>query len=209
MTLVLYDHPLSADCYRVRLLLALLGTPWTQIAVDEIPGRETADKRLRVLNPRGSLPFLADGELVLSQVGAILCHLADTRDPTGRWLPQAPKLRALCLERLCFALGDLASADHARNEAVFGRPSPLDDPRSAARRAFRLLESALAAAHLDGEGFLAGRQATIADVAAFPAVALAADFGCLLEAYPKLRGWTRRVRALPGFIACPGIPEFL
>ena len=57
--------------------------------------------------------------------------------------------------------------------------------------------------------FLTGRLPTIADIAVFPAVALAVDFGCVLEEFPKLRAWTRRIRALPGFITMPGVPDHL
>lgn len=209
MSLVLHDFELSADCYRARLLLGLLGCAHERVGVDVFPGRETDTPAFRALNPRGSVPVLVDGTLVLTRIGAILCHLADTRDAHGTFLPREPLARAKCLDRLFFALDALAPADHARTEAVLALPSPVSDAPALAERAFRDLESILLHAEIDGEGFLAGARPTIADVAAFPSVALAVDFGCALEAFPRLRAWTRRLRALPGFVTTPGVPEFL
>ena len=46
---------------------------------------------------------------------------------------------------------------------------------------------------------------TIADCAVMPYVALAPEGGISLEAYPNIRQWIARIKALPGFIPMPGI----
>ncbi|MFW5835160.1 MAG: glutathione S-transferase family protein [Pseudomonadota bacterium] len=209
MSLILHDWELSADAYRVRLLLALLQLSYAKVPVDAFPGRETEGAAFRRLSPAGTLPVLVDGRVVLRDVAAILIHLAETRDRAGSWLPSEPTARAACLQWLGFALGPLRAGDAARAEAMLGRPAPLVDAPGTARRALRVLEGQLVRQALRGEAFLAGAAPTLADVAAFPAVALAVDWGETLEALPKARLWLRRIRALDGFVATPGVPEFL
>ncbi|WP_349368739.1 glutathione S-transferase [Salinarimonas sp.] len=209
MSLVLHDWEISADCYRARLLAGALGLAYARVPVDVIPGRETEAPAFRALSPAGALPVLVDGDLVLCEIGAILVHLAERHDPAGLWLPREPARRARALERLVFALGPLRACDAAREAALFETPQPLADPPAAARAALRTLESLLARQALAGEPFLVDGGPTLADLAAFPAAALAIDWGEDLALLPKTRLWTRRVRALPGFVTTPGVPEFL
>lgn len=209
MSLVLHEWEISADCYRARLLLGVLGLAYERVPVDVIPGGETATPSFRALSPAGALPVLVDDDLVLSEMGAILIHLAERHDPAGLWLPREPARRARVLERLFFVVGPLRACDSAREAALFETPQPLADPPAAAGAALRLLESVLARQALVGEPFLVDGGPTLADLAAFPAAALAIDWGEDLALLPKTRLWTRRVRALPGFVTTPGVPEFL
>ena len=57
-------------------------------------------------------------------------------------------------------------------------------------------------------GMLVGENATLAEIALFPAIALSRDFGVDHDEYPALRRWMRRVRTIPGFITMPGIPDY-
>ena len=43
-------------------------------------------------------------------------------------------------------------------------------------------------------------KATVADVAAFPALSQCGDGGISLDEYPAIRAWIERMRALPGFV---------
>jgi glutathione S-transferase len=209
MALVLYDYELSADAYKVRLFLALLGISYTKRLVDAHPGNETQSAEFLALNPRGTLPVLVDDGLTLAGAEAILCHLAATRGAGRNWLPHDPAAFAACMSWLFYAAQELRAAETARLEAMLGVPSPIADARAKARAALRVLDDHLVLQALHGLPFLVGTHPTIADVALFAPAALAIDFGCALEEFPKLRAWTRRIRALPGFIAMPGIPEFL
>lgn len=209
MSLVLHDWELSADAYRARLLLGVLGCAYERVPVDVVPGGETGTAAFRALSPTGAMPVLVDGDVALSEIGAILIHLAECRDRAGTWLPRDPARRAVCLDRLLFALGPLRACDAARAEALLDTPAALADPVAAARSALRVLESRLARQALAGEDFLVPGGPTVADLAAFPAAALAVDWGEDLALMPRTRLWTRRVRALPGFVTTPGVPEFL
>lgn len=208
MSLTLHDYELSADGYKARLLLGFLGLEHARVAVDVYPGDEANGPAFRALNPFGTVPVLQDGAITVRTPEGILIHLAATRDPARRWLPDDPARRSAVMDWLMFAAGPLKAADEARLSAMLRLPPRWADPEAGTRDAFRTLDDHLVRQAIR-EGFLVGDTATIADLACFPAVVLAVEFGSALEAYPKLRAWTRRIRKMPGFIAMPGIPEFL
>ncbi len=76
-TLRLYDYAASGNCYKVRLLLALLRQPYERVPVDIFAGETLTDEYAR-LNPLRETPVLelASGELV-AQSNAILWYLAE------------------------------------------------------------------------------------------------------------------------------------
>lgn len=203
--MILHDWELSAEAYAVRLGAALMGVALERRGVDVLPGRETQGAAFRALTPFARLPVLEDGALIARSVSGALTHIACTRAP--HWLPVAHEARII--DWLSFAEADLRPARAAREAALLEAPSAFADPVAAARPAFRALESHLAERGFAGASWLEGDAPSIAEPAVFAPVALAVDFGDLLEDYPALRAWTRRVRALPGFIAMPGVPEFL
>ncbi len=79
---------------------------------------------------------------------------------------------------------------------------------SAAKAAFRIMEDVMVRREFEGATWFADAHPTIADIALFPSIALSRDAGIEHDAYPALRRWIRRVRAMPGFRTMPGIPEF-
>ena len=81
----LHDYVLSAECYTVRLMLALLGVPYERELVERSRNQHKAPDYL-ALNPNGLIPVLADGDLVLYETAAIVLHLCDTH-PAARLAP--------------------------------------------------------------------------------------------------------------------------
>lgn len=209
MALVLYNHDLLADAYKVRLLLSLLGLPYESRTVAMLPGAGADAPAFRALSPAGTVPVLIDGDIELTRPEAILIHLAERHDPAGRFLPGDGADRAAVLDWLFFTAGDLRAAEAARLKSLFGAASAFADPYVTARTAFRVLEGHLVRQTLRGERFFVGDQATLADLAMFPAVALAADFGLGMEEFPRLLTWSRRLHALPGFITMSGVREMV
>ncbi|MEM7519526.1 MAG: glutathione S-transferase N-terminal domain-containing protein [Pseudomonadota bacterium] len=194
--MILFDYVLSASCYKVRLMAALLGRALTLRAVNFHPGREHKSPALLELNPAGSLPILQDGARVLTESADILMHLtADSpawrSDHDAQWLSFAARLNdSLGLARLHDILGYSADVDLARANGV---------------KELRQLEEHLCEQRFDGLTYLTGERPTIADIACFPNTALAPDGGVSLDPYPSIRLWMRAIRALPGFIEMPGI----
>lgn len=194
--MILYDYVLSASCYKVRLMAALLGKNLTLRAVNFHPAREHKSPEMLALNPKGTLPILQDGDLILTDSADMLrCLTADALDwrssDDERWLGFASDLNeSLGLARLHDVIGYEADIDKARSDGI---------------TALRKLEEHLTEQRFDGMTFLTGATPTIADIACFPNTALAPDGGVSLDPYPSIRLWMRAIRSLPGFIEMPGI----
>lgn len=200
----LYDYVLSASCYKVRLMAALMGVKLELQAVDLHPGREHRSAAFRGLNPAGTLPVLVDGDLVLTESTAMLVYLAQVSKP-GAWLGEGPAQTAQVQQWLAFSARLGATLGMARLHDMLLYPGDIDAFRRAGVECLRELEAHLTEARFAGRIFLTGDTPTIADIACFPNVALAPDGGVSLDDYPSIRLWSRAIRALPGFIEMPGI----
>jgi glutathione S-transferase len=58
-------------------------------------------------------------------------------------------------------------------------------------------------AELRDKPFATGQVPTIADIAGYSYIAHAPEGGISLEPWPNLRGWLRRIEALPRFVPMP------
>ena len=86
MPVRLYDYAGSGNCYKVRLLLALLGREYERVPVDIFAG-ETLTDAFAALNPLRETPVLElDSGEVVAQSPAILWYLAEDTPflPAGR-----------------------------------------------------------------------------------------------------------------------------
>jgi len=72
--LTLYDMPLSLNCYKVRLLLALLAVEYQRKSIDLLKGEHKSAEFL-ALNPFGQVPVLRAGDLVMRDSHAMLIWL--------------------------------------------------------------------------------------------------------------------------------------
>ena len=194
--MILYDYVLSASCYKVRLMAALLGVPLETQAVNFHPERAHKNPEMLALNPAGTLPVLVDGQTVLSETAEILKHLTAKHDVwrsenDDPWLAFADTLNS--------------SLGIARLHDVIGYEADIQAVRSQGIQALRQLEAHLTDQRFDGNSFLTGARPTIADIACFPNTALAPDGGVSIDFYPSIRLWLRSIRSLPGFIEMPGI----
>ena len=119
--MILYDYVLSASCYKIRLMAALLGVPLTLKAVNFHPEKEHKSKAMLALNPAGTLPVLVDDGQVMTDTKQMLRHLAqaDTRWlDDDDWLDFADQLNAsLGMARLHDILSYDIDIAHARKAA--------------------------------------------------------------------------------------------
>jgi len=203
----LYDYVLSGSCYKVRLLLSLLGIAHETKAVDFFPGREHKRPEFLALNPLGQLPVFEDDGLVLRDAQAILCHLANKYDAAGHWLPRDERFGPIMMW-LSFAGGELMAISGARMIAMLNYPGDLAALQTKARTALCLLDDHLADRAQAGKLWIVGDTPSIADIAMFPYVALSHDAGIGHEDYPAINLWQRQVRKLPGFVGMPGVPDY-
>ena len=205
MALVLHDIDFDEDSYKVRLLLGLLGVDYSRVVGDgradpcSGPGLDAEDS---------GIPCLVDGDTVVREAEAILAYLARRYDWRDAWLPaDDPSLFGQTMTWLAF------SARRLRAVGVVDRLFDIapDDPETlqSAHGAFGRLESHLSARASDAGLWCVGRSPTIADVAAFAALALSAQAGADLSPYPATRNWMTAIRALPGFVAVPAVPSIV
>jgi glutathione S-transferase len=196
----LHGHELSGNSYKVRLLLELLGVPYTWIRVDLMAGEHKGEAFL-ALNPFGQVPVLQEDGTTLADAQAILFYLA-ARLGDGQWLPADPLGQARVVRWLSTAAGEVRQGpESARLHHLFGvKAIPID--RASEKAAFLLdqLER-----HLTPRLWLELERPTIADIAVFPYVALAPDGGIDLAPYPNVGAWIGRIQALPGYRPMKGL----
>jgi len=195
--MLLYDSPVSGNCYKVRLLLAHLGIPYERRFVDAID-RTNRRAELDGLNPSRRVPTLVlDDGRALGESGAILVHLGEGT----RFVPADAYERAQMFQWLFFE-----QADHVQSFAVVrfirtftGRADELADRvgqlTKTGHRALGAMEK-----HLDGRSFFAGEAMSLADIALYAYTHLPHETGIELERYPAVRAWLERVAAEPGHV---------
>ncbi len=197
--LKLYDFTLSGNCYKVRLLLSLLGLEHELVAVN-LKSAEQKTPEFLDLNPWGQVPVLVDGNLVLRDSQAILVYLAQ-RYGGESWLPKEPEAISLIMQWLSTAAHDIQQGlAAARVYHLFGRQLDIETATERAYAVLKVFDSRLAERQ-----WLELNQPTIADVACFPYIALAKDGKIDLTDYPNVVSWIARVKELPGYIAMPGL----
>jgi glutathione S-transferase len=193
--MLLYDNPISGNCYKVRLLLALLGTDYERRELSVLDRSDRAEI-LGDLNPGLRVPTLVlDDGRALGESGAILLYLADGTE----YVPADRFERARMLQWMFFE-----QYSHEPNVAVlrFWAEAGIEAPAAdlEARRAGG--EAALAAMdrHLTGREYFAGDAYSLADIALYAYTHVAHEGGFSLERYPAIGEWLTRVAARPGHV---------
>lgn len=197
-TLALYDLARSGNCYKIRLLLAMLGLDYRRIPTDSTAGA-TQTPEFKRINPRGQIPVLVDGDTVIWDSMAILVYLA-RRWGGERWLPTDPLGAARVMQWLAVSENELLyGLARARASLVLHRPFDLRQCYTDARGGLEAMEE-----QLTRQRWLAADHLTIADLACYPYVALAPEAQFSLEPYPAVRAWLARVEEAPGWVEMGG-----
>jgi glutathione S-transferase len=200
MTIKLFNHELSGNCYKVRLLLALLDLEYETIPVDVMAGEHKSPEFMKI-NPFRQIPVLIDGEQTISDAQAILVYLA-RKYGDKTWLPTDAESLSQIVRWLSTTAGEI------RQGVEFARRFHLLNAQYvnievATQQSTFILQQL--EHHLADREWLELGHPTIADIAVFPYVALAADGKISLEPYPHILAWCDRLKKLPGFVTMPGI----
>ncbi len=197
MTVLLYNSPVSGNCYKVRLLLTHLGIPFERRELDVVD-RSNRRQVLGDLNPALRVPTLVlDDGRALGESGAILWYLGEGT----RFVPEDRYERAQVLQWMFFEQYDHEPAIAVARFwlAYSGRPDEFADrlPEriAAGQRALAAMER-----HLDGRQFLVGDGLTLADIALYAYTHVAEEGGFELEPYPAVRSWLERVASESGHV---------
>jgi glutathione S-transferase len=198
----LYGHEVSGNCYKVKLLLSLLGMEYEWVKVDLLAGAHKQPEFL-ALNPFGQVPVLVDGETVLPDAQAILVYLA--RQYGGEsWLPLEAEPLSRVVRWLSTAAGEVRQGPESARLYHRFKATSINPERTTEKSEFILTQLD---AHLAERDWLELDHPTIADVAVFPYVALAGEGKIDLTPYPNVLNWIERIKHLPGFVGMVGIPE--
>ena len=197
----LYYHPASTTSRPVALFAAETGMPMEMQIVDLFTG-EHYKPAFESVNPNHLVPVLEDGDLRLTESSAILKYLADK---TGSALyPKDLKQRARVNERmdwintqLCrdFAYGTVYPQifPFHKRRSDEAQEATLQWGRERALAWLKVLDEHILGAN---NAYLCGEAMTIADYFGASFVALAEIIGSDLSAYPNVKRWLGRMKAL-------------
>ena len=196
--MLLYNSPVSGNCYKVRLLLAHLGIPYERRDLDVVDRSDRPDV-LGGLNPDLRVPTLVlDDGRPLAESGAIIWYFGEG----SRFVPTDRYDRAKVLQWMFFEqyTHEPALAVVRFLVAYSGRA---DEHRGTiearTKQGYRALDAM--EGHLErAAGYFVGDALTLADIALYAYTHAAHEGGFSLERYPAIRAWLDRVAAEPGHV---------
>jgi glutathione S-transferase len=194
---LLYDSPVSGNCYKVRLLLAHLGISYERRELSVVDRSNRPDV-LGDLNPAQRVPTLVlDDGRALGESGAILWYFAEgTAFVPGDRYERAQMLQWMFFEQYdhepALAVVRFWVAYSGRPEAFADR---LEERMAAGYRALDAMER-----HLNGRIFFVGDRLSLADIALYAYTHVAPEGGFELDSYPAIGAWLDRVATKPGHV---------
>ncbi len=196
--LKLYDHPLSGNCYKVRLALNQLGVEYEREYLDIFKG-EQHSLEYQAINPNKKIPVLIDGDFHMWESNAILLYLGKKYSPNPLY-PEDLRTFGTVAQWLFFGKTSIdPNLAVARYLMRFVSPENRDERdlnkvRTQGNAALQVLDN-----HLEHTDFLAGSY-SIADIACYPYVNTAPEGGIDLSPYPSVILWCNRIQSQPGYI---------
>jgi glutathione S-transferase len=194
--MLLYNAPVSGNCYKVRLLLAHLGIDYERHEVDVID-RSTRAELLGGVNPSLSVPtvVLDDGS-PLAESNAILWYFSEGTP----YMPEDRLARARVLQWLSFEQFShqpyLALVRYWLSIAhTQVAKEKLDARKAPGYFALGAMES-----HLQRNSFFVDERYTIADIALYAYTHVAHEGEFDLSGFPAIREWLGRVDSQPGHV---------
>lgn len=194
----IYGDCLSGNCYKLKLVLELLGTPHVWKFTTWKNGGTRTDAFLAI-NPAGKVPVLetSKGEMI-PESGAALYYLArDSHLWPQREVDRAQVLRWMFFEQ--YSHEPNIAVSHSIRTGIYSLDNA--DERLAALKPKGEEALATMEQHLASNDWLVAGAPTIADIALYPYTSNAAVAGFELEAYPAVVAWLGRVERLLGFIS--------
>ncbi|MBO0902344.1 glutathione S-transferase family protein [Jiella sonneratiae] len=195
--LTIYGMPDSGNCYKPRLVCALLDRPFRHVGVSTNDGG-TGRPDFLAKNPNGKVPLLEldDGRL-LPESNAIAFFLGEA----SPLVPTDPFERAEMLSWMFFEqYSHEPYVAVRRSLTIYPRLARLATPERLAEtlkggmKALGVMEG-----RLGEREWLAGTAASLADVVLYAYTHVAGEGGFDLSAYPAVKAWLGRIEALPGY----------
>ena len=200
--LIYYDWNASPNCLKVKILLNELGIEYDQRTVDR-PTLQGAEFRARF--PAGQAPAIEDGDVRISESGAIALYLADKH---GALVPKDRARRALMFQAMSLEAALLAPT--VGGQGLFGELSRPDAERNQPRIAELRVKTQRVAQILGG--VLGDRpyfadELSIADIQLYAATAKSLEAGVFDDPPKNLVAWCARMTERPSVAAAR--PQYL
>ena len=196
--MLLYDSPVSGNCYKVRLLLAHVGLSYDRREVDVVD-RSDRPELLGGLNPALRVPTLVlDDGRPLAESNAIISYFGEGTS----FVPADRYERAQMLQWMFFE-----QYDHEPAIAVVrfwlaysGQPElfadRLEERTAAGYRALGAMERHLAS----GRDWFVGDGMSLADISLYAYTHVADEGGFELDGFQAVGRWLERVASVPGHV---------
>ncbi|MCA8878892.1 MAG: glutathione S-transferase family protein [Rhodobacteraceae bacterium] len=199
MTIQLHCFGESGNSYKAALTLELSGLAWEPVPVDGFfeGAARTTDFRTRV-NEMGEAPVMVDGEIRLSQSGAIQQYVADK---SGR-LGGRPEDRYEVLRWQFWDNHKLSSQAGACRYLINYLP---EEKREHQKQAIAFLQGRLDAAYdildkrLASRDWIVGNNLTIADLSCCGYLFYSEPFGFSRGDWAHIDDWLGRIESQPGW----------
>jgi glutathione S-transferase len=196
--MTLYDYMDSGNGYKVRLVLAHLGLPYTLVERDILKG-ETRTPDFLAKNANGRIPTLQleDGTF-LAESDAIIWYLAEG----SKLAPQSRLARAQTLQWMFFE-----QYSHEPNIAVarfwkhyLPKLTPLQEMDLPGRMEKGYAALGVMEQHLAHRSFFVDERFGLADIALYGYTHVAGEGGFNLDNFPQVNAWLARVADQPGHV---------
>ena len=207
MTIQLHCFGESGNAYKAALTLELSGLDWEPVFVDFFAGA-TRDPDWRAsINPMGEAPYMIDGDMRLSQSGAIQQYIVDK---TGK-LGGAPADKYQVLRWVLWDNHKLSSQAGMTRFLMNFLPEKHRNPDIIAFNQGRLKAAYdVLNTHLDGRDWIVGDAITVADLSCCGYLFYPEPFGFDRADWPNIDRWQSNVSSTPGWKApydlMPGSP---
>ncbi|WP_107495529.1 glutathione S-transferase [Thalassobius sp. I31.1] len=196
MTIKLYCFGESGNAYKAALPLELSDLAWEAVYVDFFNGASRKEEFLEI-NVMGEVPALVDGDLTLTQSGAIQAYISEK---SGRFSGETLEEKREVLRWVLWDNHKLSSqAGMTRFLMNFlpedKRPQEvIAFSQGRLKNAYKTLNAAL-----EGRDWLVGNGPTNADFSCCGYLFYPEPFGFGRAAWPNIDAWLSRIEALPGY----------
>lgn len=207
MTIQLHCFGESGNAYKAALTLELAGLDWEPIFVDFFGGA-TRDPDWRAANnTMGEAPFMIDGNIRLSQSGAIQQYVVDKSGKLGG----APSDKYEVLRWVLWDNHKMSSQAGITRFLMNFLPEAHRNPDVIAFMQGRLKAACdVLNTHLDGRDWIVGDAITVADISCCGYLYYPEPFGFDRADWPNIDRWLNNISNTPGWKApydlMPGSP---
>jgi len=196
MIIKLYCFGESGNSYKAALALQLSGLAWEPVFVDFFGG-EARSPEFRAINVMGEAPTMVDGDLTLTQSGAIQDYVVDKSGKLGG--KDATERREI-LRWILWDNHKLSSPAGMTRFLINFLPKD-KQPEGVIPFTQARLKAAYATlnAHLEARDWIVGNNLTIADLSCCGYLYYPEPFGFDRAEWPHIDAWLDRISATPGW----------